>query len=377
MGLTHSIDKKIYETALARAGLSQQNLAESLGETPQNLSRWVNQGYPAAKVRDLARMLNIKPGDDFRRLIGAPVYRTFFRKKYNGQPSESVAKRAVELARFWFRWEYLQLDAAPFPNLSGEASPVTVAGAIRGIFKLAEFGVTFEPLRLSLINCGGVVAVPLSFSFFGLKDEDGKDNKECAVTVFDGVSKYVTLLDTDVNSSLLTFNLCHELSHIFRPDADQGRDEEVFCNRVASEIMYPDRIVREILARTEALSSVERLHAIHSKIGGSHLGITVALRERKLVKPSDAGRLYAVARSLEQDTAEFKPLARDLPTLKAFFDRLDAMDFRTVPYTDFRMAAIDGHLSGRLLADYLGIGSHDGILIADSWKDAATNENQG
>ncbi len=78
--LTHQLNLKIYQEALDRSDLSQNALAAKLGVTPQTLSRWVREGYPANKVNEFARALNIK-GDNFRALINAPIYRPFFQEK--------------------------------------------------------------------------------------------------------------------------------------------------------------------------------------------------------------------------------------------------------------------------------------------------------
>lgn len=77
MRFTHCIDKQVYRDALVRSAITQKELASRLGISPQKLSYWVNKGYPATHIRSLARTLNIK-GDEFRRLIGAPVYRLLF-----------------------------------------------------------------------------------------------------------------------------------------------------------------------------------------------------------------------------------------------------------------------------------------------------------
>jgi Zn-dependent peptidase ImmA (M78 family)/transcriptional regulator with XRE-family HTH domain len=367
LAITHKIDSEIFESALAASGLNQGQLASRLGVPPQSFSRWVKNGYPANKVRSLAKELAIKPGDRFRRFIGAPVYQTFFRKKFKSEPSDGAKLKAINLAKFWLQREIFPMGLNSLPNLSTEVSPETVAQTIRGTFGLPDVDVTFQSLHFRLQKVG-VVAVPISFSFFGVKDEMADQAVECAATVFDGIRKFTILVDTDANPALLAFNVCHELAHIFRPDAKQGKEEETFCNQVASELMYSSRQIVAVLDRTKGKNPVDRLHEIHSELGGSRLGITVALKDRKLLKEREVNGLWKVANALEQETEEYKPHSRSVEDLQKFFRLLCSSDYRSAPYIDFKMAVIEGSLSGRMLAEYLGVESFEGVILADSWK---------
>ena len=364
--LAHQLNLKIYQEALERSDLNQNALAVKLGVTPQNLSRWVREGYPADKVNEFARALNIK-GDNFRALINAPIYRPFFRKKYKSDPSDESQNRAVDLAKFWFQREMFCDHKIAFPDLSNEKSAVTVAQTIRGFFGL-NGALSFTAIRIALMNFG-IVIVPISFSYFGLKkSESGSRKGECAVTVFDNVSKYVILLDTDANHSLLVFNLCHEISHIFRSDAVQGENEETFCNAVASEMMYPEAVIQDVLSKAEGLSTYQKLHAIHARTGFSRYGIAISLVNRNLLKKSDV--LWKSVKSFEVPAKDFRPSKNDLKEVKEFYAGLNPNELMAEPYIDFKVAAIDGHLSGRMLAQYLRLESYEGILLVDSWKEA-------
>lgn len=71
--LTHQINDDVFKVALAREGLDVDTLATKLELTSQQLSKWLTEGYPANRVIDFARALNIK-GVEFRKLIKAPIY---------------------------------------------------------------------------------------------------------------------------------------------------------------------------------------------------------------------------------------------------------------------------------------------------------------
>jgi len=367
LAITHKIDSELFESALVASGMNQGQLASKLGVPPQSFSRWIKNGYPANKVRNLAKELAIKPGDSFRKFIGAPVYQTFFRKKFKGEPSDGAKLKAVNLAKFWLQREIFPEGLNSLPNLSAEVSPETVAQTIRGTFSLPDLDLTVDSLHFRLQKVG-VVVVPISFSFFGIKEEMADQAVECAATVFDGIRKFVILVDTDANPALLAFNVCHELAHIFRPDAKQGKKEETFCNRVASELMYSSRQITAVLERTKGKTPVDRLHEIHSELGGSRLGITVALKDRKLLKDPEIVRLWKIAKALEQESEEYKPQSRGLEDLHLFFARLSSSDYRSTSYIDFKMAVLEESLSGRKLAEYLGIESFEGVILADNWK---------
>lgn len=368
MASMHPINIEIVRGALERMGISQAELASRLGEPAQNISRWLKAGYPAAKVRTLARELELG-SDDFRRLIGAPVYSTFFRKKYKGAPSDDVRARAVAIARFWFARAGDNAPKAPIPDLSGETSADTVATAIRGLTQVSQESFSYAPLRRAL-GARGVTLVPLSFVFFGLRKGGEKDNQEHAVTVSDGAGRYVILLDADVNEALLTFNLCHELAHVFRPNAEQGKVEEALCNAVASELLYPRDIVLDVLKWHAGRPAFERLEAVHRRLGGSRLGIILAIKKHKAMKQAEILRLWRPARALEAPVPGFHPSTKTREAIGAFFDAADQTGVKTGPWADMKLAAMEDALSGRALAEMLGVESHVGTLIVDEWRRA-------
>lgn len=71
--ITHNINEEVYQAALKRENLDPDTLSAKLGISSQELWDWVKNGYPADRVVEFARMLNIK-GIEFRKLIYAPIY---------------------------------------------------------------------------------------------------------------------------------------------------------------------------------------------------------------------------------------------------------------------------------------------------------------
>lgn len=363
---THQISIEIVKSALERLDISQAELATRVGEPAQNISRWLKSGYPASKVRVLARELRLN-GDDFRRLIGAPVYGTFFRKKYKGSPSDEIRSRAVALARFWFLLSGDEAPRASIPDLSNETSPEAIATAIRGLVQVGQESFSYGSLKRAL-GARGVTLVPLSFKFFGLRNGNEKNNEEHAVTVSDGTGRYVILLDADVNEALLTFNLCHELAHVFRPNAIQGKTEETLCNDVASELLYPRNLVQDILKKYADRPAFERLEAVHKRLGGSRFAIVIRIKKLGEMKQGEILRLWNPTKALEASAPGFYPPSKTLDDIGAFFDGADQAEAKAEPWADMKMAAIEEALSGRSLAEMLGVESHIGVLLVERWR---------
>src|SRR5690606_37169679 len=70
--------------------------------------------------------------------------------------------------------------------------------------------------------------IEVGFIPFDMLDIDGQSNvshKEVAFTVSDG-SRYCVFLDTSTTLGALTFNLGHEICHIFRANVPYSKEEE-------------------------------------------------------------------------------------------------------------------------------------------------------
>ncbi|MFW7381592.1 MAG: XRE family transcriptional regulator [Oligoflexus sp.] len=364
--VTHSINKEFYNKLLKSSGFSQNSLAKNLGEPPSTLSRWVNDGYPADRVRELAKALSAK-GNDFRRLINAPVYDFYFKKKYLGEPSEHAVKRAIELAKLWLQSDEMKPAEAPFQDLSNADNHLTVASAIRSTFSLTkkiEFRSLCDSLRVK-----GIVVAPISFSFVGIvgKESEGRrDERECGVTITDNKLKYVILLDTDKhNAADLSYYLLHEICHIFRPQAKQDKDEERFCNNVASEVIFPDKDVLSMLSRPGSIRT--KLHRIYEELGGSHIGILYMLSQRKHIEGADFGMNKKYAESLRGKNLGIAPEGNKLEDIRNFYEAINLDDAGAYVFKFLKDAVLNGEVSGRGLAEHLGIESSDGMLLAESW----------
>lgn len=269
------INKEYLKLLLKEKNSSQTDLAAKMNENQKNLSRWLKDGFPRDKLLDLKRALAI-PRESYRTLIGIPEYKIFFRTKYHGEVPEELKNKAIDWARVLIPTKVKTHDAS-FVDLSREEDYQKVATTIKNNLSL-PCGCFFEQY-ISILKESGIEVVLIPFSVYGLKTD-----KERAFSVFNGKNRYVIFLDSDVNAQEIVWNLAHELCHLFRLNAEQGKKEESFCQNVAKEILYPTSYFKnneiEINAALEnERSAINMLLEIKDHFNGSSLSIALRLKE--------------------------------------------------------------------------------------------------
>lgn len=255
---------EVLRWARQRAGASLEAVAEKLNVTPDTVAEWEDDtSLPSfAKARELAKFLRVpigylfldrppqetlaipdlrRLGDDTARDLGADFFAVY---------QDARAKQG------WYHEYLLQTGAAPLAfvgRFTREDSPAAVAADIREVLGLtaewrraaADWAAMFRAFVQKTEDAGILV---LRNSLVG-----NNTHRRLSVNEFRGFAlsdNYAPLvfINTADAAAAQIFSLAHELAHIWIDasavsnfgigSTDDGYDPiEVFCNRVAAELL--------------------------------------------------------------------------------------------------------------------------------------------
>ncbi|MCK5690912.1 hypothetical protein KAI87_16645 [Myxococcota bacterium] len=372
------INKSAFGEAITARGLAQAEVAAKLGVNPKSFSRWLNEGHIQSRyLWDLADAIDFSD-DELSEILMSPKYRVYFRRKRLAEPPEAVREAAIDLARAVFGLTHLgpKSKFVP-PDLSRFDEIDEVAAQIRRSLRIDDFNDL--PSLLTRLSERGIEVIILPFKRFELLS-DGEN--EAAFSATDG-SRFLVFLDTAAPEAALIFNLCHELAHIFRPEHSHSKEEERFCNDVASELVYPRVFFekhREEIEERLSDASFERivplLKVIRHHLGGELFGLTLRLRALGFMSQKNtlhnailawAKKTFERSADLQDIHAGFSASERD--ALLKFWDE-PAIEsnplFRF--YALLKNATIDGSISSRRLSEVLDLNLEWADELVYRWR---------
>ena len=283
-----NLSPKVLEWAVARAGVTASDIARSAGTTETNVTQWLDGASSPSfrQAKALAARLRLPfgflflpnpppeelPIPDFRRIAGSKA------------KSVSVDLRDVVFAvmrrQQWLSDFLRETNAEPVRVVGGARdsdSVIELAGSIRTALKLSSGSARpgnadalmrdlvqrVESLHVNVLRSGIVgnnTHRPLNldeFRGFALSDE---------------YAPFIFVNGVDATQAQI-FTLIHELAHIWRGDSGisgnvtEGSDSaEVFCNRVAAEVLVPAAEFREVWSSDASLHDAIRTAAQHFRI---------------------------------------------------------------------------------------------------------------
>ncbi len=230
------------------------------------------------------------------------------------------------MSKTLFGLTYLNSAAHFFPpNLSKVQSVTEVADQIRKLCNIYNFNY-LKPILHTLSKQGVEVAI-IPFNKLRLVS---LDQNETAFSVTNE-QRFLIFLDSSAPEELLIFNLCHELCHLFRPDHGYSKQEEAFCNDVATELIYPqnyfdlrkDAIAKIIQSGSEQ-SILNLIYNLKFELGGEQFGS--AIRLKKLGYLSQKDELHQKIISIAQKN--FKSLPEVGNSLFENYDPTNVITFK-------------------------------------------------
>ena len=360
------LNKTAFDLALDKRKISQIDLATQIGANDKSFSRWVNDGYIYSKyLWDLTEALDLND-QELDEILMLPKHKVFFRKQYLEEPPEEVQEQAIELAKTLFGLTYLNSEARFFPpNLSKEQSILEVAEQIRKSTNITNFN--FLQSIVHTLSLHGIEVAIIPFKKLRLVSPDEYE-KAFSVT---NEKRFLIFLDSSAPEELLIFNLCHELCHLFRPDHGYSKEEENFCNKVASELTYPKNYfdirkesVHKIIETRSEESIQSLLNNLKYELGGEPFGITIRLKELGFFSQKDilhkkiinnAEITYKKLPNLG-DILFKKYDLNDLDTFKQFWNNKDIQsDILLRFFFHIKNGAINNSISARKFSELFGV----------------------
>lgn len=371
MALKHRLESEVFKQILTARSLGQGDLAKSLDVNQKTFSRWVNEGFPAARIMDLRKVLGLKK-DEFDSLLKAPKYKLFFRNKYH----KEVPEPSIQLALSWAKF---LLNATPLAtkcplteiDLSISKDPIHVASTIRSVLKI-PIGAGLDEF-VAILSRNGIEVACVPFKEMGLQE-----SKEQAFSISNGENRAVIFLNAECNQPLMVFNLCHELSHLARLNANQGSEEERFCQDVAAEMMYPkaffDSKNEGIKALINSGKGRELLDELRDQLNGSPLGVAIRLDSLGYLDANNK-RLLGHGRVLDSQFPNVaKVLFSDLYSnhntkkYRQFWDGLNRSDPVHRFFVKVKDAVSESRMTPRRFAELFGLDNTTAVSLAESWR---------
>lgn len=358
---------------MAKLGLSQTALAEVCGVSREAVSNWLTgESIPRpAKLRELAQRLNV----EVRLLLDSPsspkpvvAFRTLERK-----PVTSLAEDAgIEIGRHFRQLlPYTGVKTLFAPrhliNPSIDDSYIREAAAAkRTEMGLGSTDAVTDELLLEQFHDFGAFLAPV---FWG-GDCEGHEN---ALSVYlpDSTSSWM-VFNLGCRQDDFKYWLAHEYGHCLTLHALQGNNGEIFAEKFAQYLLFPDDLASQCLARMKDTS--DRL-AVATWYAG-HYDISVVTVVRAVQRVAEA-----CGESFEKlDTQEFfdrwkanrdqvptvalKYFGTDKPTSMEYIVRAEEI-FRTPIFkalAGFQCA--QGGRSPAFLAATLNIGLADAVELS-------------
>ena len=313
-----NLSPKLLEWAVARAGVTASDIARSVGTSESAVTQWTaGTASPSFRqAKSMAARLRLPfgflflpnpppeelPIPDFRRIAGT-----------TGTPSISIDLRDVVFAvmrrQEWLS-EFLRDSHADTVQVVGQGkdsdSAIEVAGYIRTALNLSgrssrpgnaealmrDLVQRVESLHVNVLRSGIVgnnTHRPLhldEFRGFALSDE---------------YAPFIFVNGVDAIQAQ-AFTLIHELAHIWRGDSgisgnvtEASDSVEVFCNKVAAEVLVPAGEFRAVWSADIPLPDAIRLASQHFRI--SRYVVAIRAFESGLIDRSTLNSLLEEYRS--------------------------------------------------------------------------------
>ncbi len=253
-------------TAMDEAGLSQTNIAKSLGITREAVSKWI-QGikFPRPdKLLKLAMALDLRMDDIILREDDPSEPIIAFRKRRNTKTTAKHVAHAIEIGRSLSNLvPYLPYDllvqpaTLKTPSIDYEYLQ-TVAQKIRSEIGLGPDDELDFVHLIKKFNDLQAVIVPVLWG--------KKEKHENALHIYlpDSMTTWVYLnLDVEVHD--FKFWMAHELSHVYTPELSGSEEGEDFADALAGALIFPETLAsKAYTAVAKARSDKSRIAKIRT-----------------------------------------------------------------------------------------------------------------
>lgn len=364
---------------------TQENFAEAISVHRRTLQNWFkNESVPQDKFFDILDILDLSEEDE-ETLLNLPKLKMVFRSKHLIKASDEGALMCEGIAE-----SFLKLSGSAFqvrdsiPVLQNPHTLETVVSTIRSVLSLDDSEPAYLNDSLERLRFHNVSTVFFPFDKIGIDVE--RQGREVAFTAMKD-SKRVIFLDTNRQMDELLFDLIHELTHIVcghDPETTTKEDEK-FCNAVATEVIYP----RLFFAKNPKLTSTlvecskygynqvkEYIRTIVKDLDWSAMGIALSLCRYEYF-----GRTNNSFKRLMGINGQFKKQSQNLDEM--YFENFNTSDYDSMinffkndiyknkdiynGFIELKNGATYGHISPSRLAEILNLNKGDADELVKEW----------
>ena len=300
-------------------GYSQQQLADAMNITKQMISKYEKGiAIPSSrKLIALSKIFNVKV-DYFFNSYKLEIENVDFRKKVKFTKIKQNALRAqikIKLENYLWLEDTLSIDYS-FQNPIKDLRVNSIEDVEKAVLQLREhWNIGTDPLH----NCIQL----LEDQEIKVIDLDNVDD------TFDGLATYaedkypVIVVNKNFLVERKRFTLLHELAHLLlnMPGCDK-KEEELLCNKFASEFLYPKNIVISDFGGRRISVGLNELIATQKKYGISIPAIIYRLVDANILSKDKLRQFYQRINSNQSLKDVVNESRFETPEVSSRFERL-------------------------------------------------------
>ncbi len=204
-----------------------------VGVSRQTVSTWISENrIPPRRLLDLKKALSISP-DEFEQLTRrtTPEIQIQFRTLKNVAVSESIKEDVGDVAKEYFRLDTTRIDRKDVKTVLQSSDPVAMAESIVHQLNLHRYKLSLESTILAL------EAHNIHVVFYDFGPEFVEENAQAACAR-SGDNAIIFINAHEAIEDVL-WRIFHETCHLFSNHREISKEQEDFCNLVATEVVTP------------------------------------------------------------------------------------------------------------------------------------------
>ncbi len=324
------------KAAMAKRGWSQEQLAKTIGESPQVVSNWFQgKHFPRPdKLLKLAKVLQL----GFDQLVMPEANRPViaFRKKAGAKTTDDHVARAMVMG---------SLLKTLVPYLPQRRALHTLLPSPSTEYFLLQNAVTQVRARLGL---GALAVLGYGHLISEFKNNDAllvpvlwgvKQNHKNALHILLPVDKVTFVyLNLDTHLEDFKFWMAHELAHVYTPDQAGTEEGEDFADAFAGALLFPQACAEVAYARAQGLAAGQAINVLKSHAEKCEISLyTVFMQVQLFAKakglaalPLTVTQIHAVRNSQRGELVSeslFKPQVPRAEDVIAIAEKIFDSDF--------------------------------------------------
>jgi transcriptional regulator with XRE-family HTH domain len=310
------------KNAVKNAGMTQQQLADSLGVSRATVVSWMKDQVPKGiELMGICQHLGVTPEYLFENdiIYSFPRHRLVAHAKKTDQ----IDQASIDLINnydLFFRDDFSEPLSLSI-NYHKQANPLAIASELRKVIEINDD----NPIKLKnvfdLANRLGIFVIPVSFV-------GALEKTSAFYTLFNECNK-VIFINESVKCLDLIYFLLHEICHAIINSDDVNDEEESFCEATARAMQFPEcyvaKVFLAIAGKTNGVA-INTLKEFSVRNNHSLYGIAVALDH--YYKTNFASIIGGANQNLNKTLPNLRSLLFDGDSIHSFIQRFSSISPR-------------------------------------------------